>query len=82
MRAAIDILQKDHKIRSVLLPLAYVHPPFTAPADFYGMYDPAKPPRVRLNFQEARRHEAIRRTRRLDRSNDSDFRRIQSVYLA
>ena len=84
VRAAIDVLQKDHKNPfCIYLPLAYVHPPFTAPADFYGMYDPAKLPPLRPpelpgkpNF-----YEAIRRTRRLDRLNDSDFRRIQSVYL-
>ncbi len=65
------------------LPLSYAHPPFTAPKDFYGMYEPAEVPELRPpdlpgkpNF-----YEAIRRTRRLDRLADEDFRKIQAVYL-
>ena len=47
------------------------------------MYDPAKMPPLRPaglprkpNF-----YEAIRRTRRLDKMSDADFRKIQAVYL-
>jgi arylsulfatase A-like enzyme len=84
VQEAIRILQEDRKNPfCIYLPLAYVHPPFTAPADFYGMYDPAKVPPLRPpdlpkkpNF-----YEAIRRTRRLDQLTDRDFRKIQAVYL-
>ena len=84
VQAAIRVLEQDRtKPFCIFLPLTYVHPPFTAPAEFYNMYDPAKLPPLRPpnlprkpNF-----YEAIRRTRRLDRLSDADFRKIQAVYL-
>jgi arylsulfatase A-like enzyme len=83
VEAAIRVLQRADKPFCIYLPLTYVHPPFTAPKDFYGMYDPAKAPPLRPiglprkpNF-----YEAIRKTRRLTELNDADFRKIQAVYL-
>jgi choline-sulfatase len=60
-----------------------VHPPFTAPADFYQMYDPAKMPALRPSNlpRKPNFYEAIRQTRRLDRLTEADYRRIQAVYL-
>ena len=65
------------------LPLTYAHPPFTAPKDFYNMYDPAKLPSLRPPGLSLRPnfHAEIRKTRHLDKLNDADFRKIQAVYL-
>jgi arylsulfatase A-like enzyme len=85
IQAAIQILEQRDRPNPfcIFLPLGYVHPPFSAPADFHGMYDPRQLPPLRPpnlpnkpNF-----YEAIRRTRHLDRLTDVDFRKIQAVYL-
>ncbi len=81
---AIEILSgKSERPFCLYLPLTFRHPPFTAPEGFYDMYNPADLPPLRPaglpgkpNF-----HEAIRRTRGLDRLSDRDFRKIQAVYL-
>ncbi len=85
IQAAIRVLEQQDRKNPfcIFLPLAYVHPPFTAPADFYNMYDPAKLPPLRPvdlpNKPDF--YEAIRRTRRLDKLSDTDLRKIQAVYL-
>ena len=84
IQSAIRVLERGNgKPFCLFLPLTFVHPPFTAPKDFYGMYDPAKLPSLRPpglprkpNYQEA-----LRGVMRLDRLNDADFRKIQAVYL-
>jgi choline-sulfatase len=84
LQAAIRILErKSDKPFCIYLPLIFPHPPFTAPEDFYDMYKAADLPPLRPadlprkpNF-----HDAIRRTRGLDRLSDKDFRKIQAVYL-
>ncbi len=84
VEAAIKILERDSpRPFCIYLPLAFAHPPFTAPKDFYGMYDPAKLPPLRpIGLpNKPNYYEAIRRTRRLDHLTDADFRKIQSVYL-
>lgn len=83
VEAAIKVLERADKPFCIYLPLAYVHPPFTAPKDFYDMYDPAKVPALRPpNLpRKPNYYEAIRRTRRLDKLGDADFRKIQAVYL-
>lgn len=84
LQAAIRVLQRDSKRPFCLfLPLSYVHPPFTAPVGFHNMYDPATIPELRpIGLPDKPDfYEAIRRTRRLDRMTDADFRKIQAVYL-
>jgi choline-sulfatase len=60
-----------------------VHPPFTCPKDFYGLYDPKQLPALRPpNLPNKPNYcEALRRTRHLDKLDDAFFRRIQAVYL-
>ena len=84
VEAAIRVLERDHsKPFCIYLPLGMVHPPFTAPKDFHNMYDPAKVPPLRpANL--ARKpdfYEGIRRTRRLDKMTEADFRQIRAVYF-
>jgi choline-sulfatase len=83
VQAAIQVLERADKPFCIYLPLAFVHPPFTAPRDFYSMYDPAKLPPLRpINLpRKPNFYDAIRKTRRLDRLTDADFRKIQAVYL-
>jgi len=83
LQAGIEAIHRSEKPFCLYLPLRYAHPPFTAPRDFYNMYDPGKLPPLRPpnlpgkpNF-----HDAIRRTRRLTELSDTDFRKIQAVYL-
>lgn len=83
LQAGIQAIERSSKPFCVYLPLSYAHPPFTAPRDFYGMYDPAKLPALRPPDLKSKPnfHDAIRRTRRLNELNDADFRQIQAVYL-
>lgn len=83
VQAAFRVLDRAEKPFCIFLPLAFAHPPFTAPADFYNMYDPAKLPPLRPPNLRGKPNffEAIRRTRRLDQLSDADFRKIQAVYL-
>jgi choline-sulfatase len=83
VQEAIKVLERSDKPFCIYLPLAYAHPPFSAPKDFHDMYKPADVPALRPpdlpnkpNF-----FEAIRRTRRLNQLKDSDFRTMQSVHL-
>jgi choline-sulfatase len=85
LQAAIKILEQQNRPNPfcIFLPLRYVHPPFTAPADFHNLYNPGDVPALRPaglpnkpNF-----YDAIRRTRNLDKLGDADFRKIQAVYL-
>jgi choline-sulfatase len=84
IEAAIKILERDSRRPfCIYLPLSFVHPPFTAPKDFYDMYKPADIPALRPTGLPGKPnfYEAIRRTRRLDKLSDADFRKIQAVYL-
>lgn len=83
VQAAIKVLEKSEKPFCIYLPLAYAHPPFSAPDDFHNMYDPGKIPDLRpVNLpRKPNFFEAIRRTRRLDKLTAADFRKIQAVYL-
>lgn len=83
VQEAIKVLEQAEKPFCIFLPLSYAHPPFSAPKDFHNLYKPAdvsalRPPdlpRKPIFF------EAIRRTRRLNELQDSDFRTMQSIYL-
>ena len=83
LQAAFRVLERADKPFCIFLPLAYAHPPFTAPIDFYNMYDPAKLPTLRPANLRGKPNffDAIRKTRRLDQLSDADFRKIQAVYL-
>ena len=82
--AAIRILERaSGKPFCIYLPLSFAHPPFTAPPEFYNMYDPAKVPPLRpINLpRKPNFFEAIRKTRRLTELSEAEFRKIQAVYL-
>lgn len=83
LEAAIRVLERAERPFCIFLPLAFPHPPYTAPRDFYGMYDPVKLPPLRPPGLPGRPNycEAIRRSMRLDRLSEADFRKIQAVYL-
>ena len=84
LETAIKILERDSKKPfCIYLPQTMVHPPFTCPKDFYGMYDPKDLPALRPTDLPRKPdfYEAIRRTRHLDKLDDAFFRQIQAVYL-
>jgi choline-sulfatase len=84
VRAGIDFLRSRPDRPFVLyLPLTYPHPAYTAPAPWHEMYPPHAVPPLRPADAENKPafHDLIRRTRRLDRLTDADFRRIAAVYL-
>jgi choline-sulfatase len=83
VQAAIRILERAERPFCIYLPLLFVHPPYTAPADFHEMCRPQDLPPLRPvglarkpNF-----HEAIRRTRHLTQLTSDDLRAIQAIYL-
>ena len=65
------------------LPLILPHPEYSAPQPWHDMYSPDDVPELRPPGLPGKPmfHELIRQTRRLDRLDDADFRRIMSVYL-
>jgi choline-sulfatase len=84
LESAIKIIERDSKKPwCIYLPQTMVHPPFAAPKDFYGMYDPKQVPALRPPNLPGKPnyYEAIRRTRRLNKLDDAFFRQIQAVYL-
>ncbi len=83
VQEAIRVLERAERPFCIYLPLTFAHPPFTAPKDFYGMYSPADIPPLRPPDLPRKPNffEAIRRTRRLNQLKDSDFRRMQAIYL-
>jgi len=84
VEAALRLLRERRSSRPfcLYLPLFYPHPPFTAPAEFYGMYDPADIPPLRPTGENKPEfHELIRRSRRLDELDASVLRAINAVYL-
>lgn len=67
----------------LFLPLSSPHPPYSAPAPFHHMYDPATLPPLRPAGAPAkpRFYEEIRRSRRLDELDGATLREIRAVYL-
>lgn len=65
------------------LPLTHPHPPYSAPRPWHDMYRAEDVPALRPPETAGKPvfHELIRRTRRLDRLADDQFRRIAAVYL-
>jgi len=85
VQAGIRILERQNQDRPfcIFLPLSSPHPPYTAPADFHDLYDPAKLPPLRPiglpkkpNF-----YEGIRKAYNIDTLPESTFRKIHAVYL-
>lgn len=83
VQAGIRVLQRQSdRPFCLFLPLWYPHPPFTGPADFFNMYRPGDVPMLRTpTADKPPFYDAIRRSRRLDRLTDADFRRINAAYL-
>jgi choline-sulfatase len=83
VQEAIKVLERAEKPFCIYLPLAYAHPPFSAPKDFHDMYKPADVPPLRPPDLPGKPNffEAIRRTRRLNQLKDSDFRTMQAIHL-
>jgi choline-sulfatase len=83
VQEAIKVLERADKPFCIYLPLAYAHPPFSAPKDFHNMYKPADVPALRPPDLPRKPNffEAIRRTRRLNELKDSDFRTMQAIHL-
>jgi choline-sulfatase len=83
IQEAIRVLERADKPFCLYLPLGYAHPPFSAPKDFHNMYKPPDVPPLRPPDLPRKPNffEAIRRTRRLNELNDSDFRTMQAIYL-
>lgn len=84
LQAAIEILEKpSDRPFCLFLPLTFPHPPYTAPEEFHDMYRPEDLPPLRPPglTRQPRYAEALRKKMRLDRLEDSDFRKIQAVYL-
>ena len=83
VQAGIRVLQRPHDHPFCLfLPLWFPHPPFTGPEDFFNLYQAADLPPLRpAGTNKPAFYEAIRRSRRLERLGDADFRRINAVYL-
>jgi arylsulfatase A-like enzyme len=85
VQAAIDAIQRPPSEQPfcIFLPLFEPHPPYTAPSDFYDLYDPAGlreliPPGL---AQKPNFHAAIRRVYGLDKLTDATFRKIRAVYF-
>lgn len=84
VQSAIEaIRQPRERPFCVFLALTQPHPPYTAPPDFYDLYDPAQVPALippglphKPNF-----HAAIRRAYSLERLSDQTFRKIRAVYF-
>jgi arylsulfatase A-like enzyme len=83
VQAGIQVLQRQSdRPFCLFLPLWFPHPPFTGPADFFNLYRPEDVPALRPpTAKKPPFYEAIRRSRRLERLTDRDFRRINAAYL-
>ncbi len=83
--AGIKILERKEQERPfcVFLPLSSPHPPYTAPADFHDMYNPASLPAL-IPRNLPRRpdfHEGIRSTFNISSLSEDTLRKIHAVYL-
>jgi len=84
VKRGIDFIRGHHEKPFMLyLPLTLPHPEYSAPQPWHDMYAPDDVPAPRPAEPEAKPmfHRLIRRTRRLDRLGERDFRRIAAVYL-
>ena len=84
VHGAMDFLRsKPQEPFLIYLPLAFPHPPYSAPRRWYDCVDPDALPPMRPadlpNKPDFYAH--IRRTRRLTELDEAHFRKIQAVYL-
>ncbi|MBI1896792.1 MAG: sulfatase-like hydrolase/transferase, partial [Acidobacteria bacterium] len=85
VKAAIDVLSKRDSDRPFCIFLAtfFPHPPYAGPKGFHNMYRPEQVPGLRPPdiAGKPELYRAIRRSRRLDKLSERDFRTINAVYL-
>jgi len=84
VHAAMDFLRsKPQEPFLIYLPLAFPHPPYSAPPEWHDRIDPDDLPPLRPadlpNKPDFHAH--IRRTRRLTELDEAHFWKIQAVYL-
>ncbi len=84
VQSAIDILDRKEtdKPFCIFLPIIQPHPPYTAPVDFYNMYNPKDVPRLaRQDLPKKPSHVAgMRKYYGLDKLPEETFRKIRAVY--
>lgn len=84
LQSAIRILERKEDARPfcIFLPLFNPHPPYAAPKDFQGLYNPAKlPPLTPPGLPKHPAYQAdIRASYHLDKLTDADFRKVRAVY--
>ena len=84
IQEAIKILEKRESDKPVCIFLALIspHPPYTAPKDFYDMYDPRSlPPLIPPGgTRRPAYHKAMREFYGLDKLGDATLRKVRSVY--
>jgi choline-sulfatase len=84
LQLAIDILNREESERPfcIFLPLEQPHPPYTAPKDFYDMYQASDIPRLaKPDLPKKPSHMAgMRDYYGLRRLDDATFRKIRAVY--
>ena len=84
LRAAFEILERKETERPfcIFLPMGEPHPPYTAPADFYGMYSPsALPPLIPPGLPDRPSfHDGILETYGLKKLSAETYRKIRAVY--
>ncbi len=84
VQAGIDFLRSKPKEPFILyLPLLYPHCPYSAPQPWHDRFNPDDLPPLRPAGLANRPdfHHLIRETRRLDRIDEADLRKIQAIYL-
>jgi choline-sulfatase len=85
IQAAIDVLRKRDTDRPFCIFLAtfFPHPPYAGPQGFHRMYRPEQVPELRPPDLAGKPeiYRAIRRSRRLEKLGERDFRTINAVYL-
>lgn len=66
----------------LFMPLEYPHPPYTAPEEYYHMYNPADMELIdRDGYQKAEFMGWIQKYRGLDALSDTELQKIRAVYL-
>ena len=84
VQAAIDLLNRRETDRPfcIFIAMGEPHPPYTCPADFYNLYDPATLPPLAPpgSAKKPDFHAGIRKSYKLDTLSQDVFRKIRAVY--